>query len=85
MANLLAVVNSGRVTVAELAARLKGVPAENTAPSAASAPAEGLLAIRWEELGSVAYDLWFILAVTVAVIVVARPIGWLVKRAQGRA
>lgn len=76
--NLLSVVNSGRVTVAELAARLNGDSTTIAAP-----PAEGsaaLLDIRWEELGSVAYNLWFMLAATVIVIVIARPVGWLVNR-----
>ncbi len=79
--NLLSVVNSGRVTVAELAARLNGESTE----SSPQQPAEGstsLLDIRWEEIGSVAYNLWFMLAATVAVIVVARPVGWLVNRVK---
>ncbi|HEX2908874.1 MAG TPA: hypothetical protein VHO69_18525 [Phototrophicaceae bacterium] len=80
--NLLSVVNSGRVTVAELASRLNGeTTSETTAaaqPPAASSTA--LLDIRWEELDSVAYNLWFMLAATVVVIVVSRPVGWLVNR-----
>lgn len=89
--NLLAVVNSGRVTVAELATRLQPAAVEasdaETSPSESGvnteAPIEngsGLFDIRWDEIGSVAYDLWMMLAVTVVVIVVARPVGWLVKR-----
>lgn len=83
--NLLAVVNSGRVTVAELAARLQNTqnaPAAEAQvpPSEVSAAETGLFDLRWEEIGSVAYDLWFMLAMTVVVIVVARPVGWLVNR-----
>ncbi|MCB9450599.1 MAG: hypothetical protein H6672_04125 [Anaerolineaceae bacterium] len=77
--NLLAVVNSGRVTVAELAARLNG----ETTTEIQTVPIEGgaeSLDIRWEEIGSVAYNLWIILAATVIVIVVARPIGWFVNQ-----
>ncbi|MCC7208431.1 MAG: hypothetical protein IT323_14075, partial [Anaerolineae bacterium] len=88
--NILAVVNSGRTTVADLAARLQTTTADTSGTSAATAaetgPSEpasaGLLDIQWGELGSVAYDLWFMLAVTVVVIVVARPIGWLVNRVK---
>ncbi|MBE2268035.1 MAG: hypothetical protein IAE80_07360 [Anaerolinea sp.] len=87
--NLLAVVNSGRTTVAELAARFKGDIVTDTGDSGESVSAEmsdggstGLLDIRWDEFGSVAYDLWFLLAVTAAVIVFARPVGWLVKRVK---
>ncbi|MBX3082418.1 MAG: hypothetical protein KF716_12350 [Anaerolineae bacterium] len=82
--NLLVVVNSGRVTVADLAARLKGESSTSAqAPSEASSDPQvntGLFDIHWDELGSVGYDLWFMLAVTIVVIVVARPIGWLVNR-----
>jgi hypothetical protein len=83
--NLLSVVNSGRVTVAELAARLKG----ETNSEAQEPPDAGgreasmeLLDIRWDEFGSVVYDLWFIVAVTVILIVIARPAGWLVNRVK---
>lgn len=83
--NLLAVVNSGRVSVADLAARLQGET--NSAPTSESEgtlpPGEGsseLLNLRWDELGSVAYDLWVILATTVLLIVVSRPVGWVVNR-----
>lgn len=83
--NLLAVVNSGRVSVADLAARLQGET--NNAPTSESEgtlpPGEGsseLLNLRWDELGSVAYDLWVILATTVLLIVVSRPVGWVVNR-----
>lgn len=77
--NLLAVVNSGRVSVEELAARLKG-EAPNAIDATPLQTGTPLLDIRWEELGSVAYDLWVILAVTAVLIVVARPVGWLVKQ-----
>jgi hypothetical protein len=83
--NLLAVVNSGRVSVADLAARLQGET--NSAPTSESEgtlpSGEGsseLLNLRWDELGSVAYDLWVILATTVLLIVVSRPVGWVVNR-----
>lgn len=85
--NLLAVVNSGRVTVAELAARLKGEAGGEVNQPLGEGSA-GLLDIRWDEFGSVAYNLWFLLAAAVVVIVIARPIGWLVnrtKRADARA
>lgn len=84
--NLLAVVNSGRVSVADLAARLMGETSTATTASEAEGtlpPGEGtseLLNLRWDELGSVAYDLWVILATTVLLIVVSRPVGWLVNR-----
>lgn len=84
--NLLAVVNSGRVSVADLAARLMGESSTVTTTSEAEGtlpPDEGsseLLNLRWDELGSVAYDLWVILATTVLLIVVSRPVGWLVNR-----
>lgn len=79
--NLLAVVNSGRVTVTDLALRLKGeAPTSINPVSAETAPSR--YAIHWEELGSVVYDLWVMLAVTAALIVVARPVGWLVKRVK---
>lgn len=84
--NLLAVVNSGRVSVADLAARLMGESSTATTTSEAEGtlpPGEGsseLLNLRWDELGSVAYDLWVILATTVLLIVVSRPVGWLINR-----
>lgn len=84
--NLLAVVNSGRVSVADLAARLMGESSTATTTSEAEGtlpPGEGsseLLNLRWDELGSVAYDLWVILATTVLLIVISRPVGWLVNR-----
>jgi hypothetical protein len=91
--DMLAVVNSGRISVADLAARLNaessGTATTTTATTTTDAPPErdgdeagsaGLLSsIRWDEFGSVLYDLWFFLAVTAAVIVIARPIGWLVN------
>ncbi|MCC6615107.1 MAG: hypothetical protein IT320_16640 [Anaerolineae bacterium] len=79
--NLLAVVNSGRVTVAELAARLNGETAstENSAP-APSSESDSLFNIHWEDFGSVLYDLWVILAATVIVIVLSRPASWLKNR-----
>lgn len=82
--NLLIVVNSGRVTVADLAARLKS-ESSSAAPAQPEAVPDqsvstGLFDVHWDEFGSVLYDLWFILAVTVAVIIIARPAGWLVKR-----
>lgn len=89
MDNLLAVVNSGRVTVADLAARLKGDSASSTGTPAAAdenlRPDEAeqsasLVDIRWDEIGSVLYDLWFILATTAIVIILARPAGLLVNR-----
>ena len=86
--NLLVVVNSGRVTVADLATRLKGESNNAPQPAAESgdrAISTGLLDIHWDELGSVAYDVWYMLAVTVVVIIIARPVGWLVnhlKRAK---
>lgn len=33
----------------------------------------------WEDVGSVAYNLWVMLALTIAVIVIARLTGWLIK------
>ncbi len=33
----------------------------------------------WDDIGGVFYNLWMILALTVGVIVVARPIGWIIK------
>ncbi|MBL8133279.1 MAG: hypothetical protein JNL42_15565, partial [Anaerolineae bacterium] len=79
--NLLSVVNSGRVTVADLAARLNG----ETTTEAQMPPSESstlLLDLRWDELGSVAYNLWVMLAATLAVIVLARPAGWLGSRVK---
>lgn len=77
--NLLVVVNSGRVTVDELAMRLNGeTPNDTQSPSR-----EGrnpLLDLHWEEFGGVVFDLWFILVVTILVIILARPVGWLVKQ-----
>ncbi len=84
--NLLAVVNSGRTTVADLAVRLSGATTDATSTSAEGAqPLSGesstsLIDFRWDEIGSVAYNLWVMLAATVAVIVIARPAGWLVNR-----
>lgn len=87
--NLLVVVNSGRVTVADLATRLKGDTASSTGSTATSDEnprpddddnSQSLLDIHLDEIGSVLYDLWFILATTVIVIVLARPAGWLVNR-----
>ncbi len=89
--NLLAVVNSGRTTVADLATRLSGQTTQidtgstESTEETPSAPAEdggstSLLDFRWEELGSVAYNLWFMLASTIFVIVLGRPIGWLINR-----
>lgn len=79
--NLLSVVNSGRVTVADLAARLNG----ETTTEAQMPPSESstsLLDLRWDELGSIAYNLWVMLAATLAVIVLGRPVGWLVSRVR---
>jgi len=89
--NLLAVVNSGRTTVADLAVRLSGQTVvrdtgsteDSTATAAPTGGAGGstsLFDLRWDEIGSVAYNLWFILAVTIVVIVVGRPVGWLINR-----
>ncbi|MCA9904444.1 MAG: hypothetical protein KC547_11355 [Anaerolineae bacterium] len=79
--NLLSVVNSGRVTVAELAARLNGESASTETPeSAPTASTTSLFDIHWEDFGSVLYDLWVILAMTVIVIILARPAGWLTNR-----
>ncbi|MBK9747793.1 MAG: hypothetical protein IPO91_13560 [Chloroflexi bacterium] len=88
--NLLAVVNSGRTTVADLALRLSGQTVvrdtgstEDTAvtvPEGGEAGSTSLFDLRWDEIGSVAYNLWFILAVTIVVIVVGRPIGWVINR-----
>lgn len=36
----------------------------------------------WDDIGSVVYNAWMMLALTVAVIVIARPIGWVVKTAK---
>ena len=79
--NLLSVVNSGRVSVADLAARLNGESAstEDAAP-APDAESTALFTIHWEDFGSVLYDLWVILAMTVIVIILARPTGWLTNR-----
>ena len=88
--NLLAVVNSGRTTVADLAVRLSGQTVvrdtgstEDTAvtvPEGGDAGSTSLFDLRWDEIGSVAYNLWFILAVTILVIVVGRPVGWVINR-----
>ncbi len=85
--NLLTVVNSGRTTVADLAVRLSGQTVVrdtgSTETSAGTVPEGGstsLFDLRWDEIGSVAYNLWFILAVTIFVIVVGRPVGWLINR-----
>lgn len=89
--NLLAVVNNGRTTVADLAVRLSGQTVvrdtgsteDSTATAAPTDRAGGstsLFDLRWDEIGSVAYNLWFILAVTIFVIVVGRPVGWLINR-----
>ncbi len=78
--NLLAVVNSGRTTVADLAARLSGDSAQPPSETESETESTSLLDFRWEELGSVAYNLWVILAATAAVIVIARPAGWVVNR-----
>jgi hypothetical protein len=86
--NLLTVVNSGRVTVADLATRLKGETNTEIIPTPEEGSSAQLLDLRWDELGSVAYNLWFMLAITAVVIVLARPVGWLVnriKRAQATA
>jgi hypothetical protein len=86
--NLLTVVNSGRVTVADLATRLKGETNTEITPASEEGISTQLLDLRWDELGSVAYDLWFMLAITAVVIILARPAGWLVnriKRAQATA
>jgi len=79
--NLLTVVNSGRVTVADLAARLNGesTSSEDAAP-APSAESESLFNLHWEDFGSVLYDLWVILAATVIVIILGRPASWLKNR-----
>jgi len=84
LGDLLAVVNSGRTTVADLAARLSGDGTSEATDETAPPPGEdtGLLDIRWDEFGSVVYDLWLFLAVTAVVIVVARPVGWLVNRTK---
>ncbi len=81
--SLLSVVNSGRVTVAELATRLKVESAGDSQAPAAEDSSE-LQDIQWDEFGSVVYNLWFILAVTAAIIVIARPAGWLVKQIKRR-
>ena len=77
--NLLPVVNSGRVSVEELAIRLRG-----ETPDYGQPPVEEdhsiLSDIHWEELGSVIYDFWIILVVTLLVIVFGRPFGWLMKQ-----
>ncbi|MBK8026650.1 MAG: hypothetical protein IPK19_36010 [Chloroflexi bacterium] len=85
--NLLVVVNSGRVTVEDLAARLKGDAPSGTEPPAnvAEGGSTSLFDFRWEELGSVAYNLWFMLAATVFIIVIGRPAGWLVNRIKRNA
>jgi peptidoglycan/LPS O-acetylase OafA/YrhL len=44
---------------------------------ASDAPA---IAITWAALGEVFYDLWFMCAMTAAVIIVSYPVGWLVRR-----
>ncbi len=82
--NLLAVVNSGRTSVAELAARLSGETTDATSTEGAQPPSgessTSLIDFRWDEIGSVAYNLWVMLAATAAVIVIARPAGWIVNR-----
>lgn len=78
--NLLAVVNSGRTTVADLAARLNGESSTEIRTVPENDSSDGLLDIRWDASGSVAYNLWVILAATVLVIVIARPIGWFVRQ-----
>lgn len=86
--NLLAVVNSGRTTVADLAVRLSGQTVtrdtgsteDTAAPGSGDAISTSLFDLRWDEIGSVAYNLWFILAVTILVIIVGRPVGWLINR-----
>ncbi|MCA9886007.1 MAG: hypothetical protein KC708_23690 [Anaerolineae bacterium] len=40
--------------------------------------------IQWDDIGSVFYNLWLMLAATVLVIIIARPIGWLVKQVRSR-
>lgn len=88
--NLLTVVNSGRTTIEELASRLQNTSASTTATSTSEQMPAGemrqggesssLLDFRWDELGSVAYNLWFILATTIVVILLGKPAGWLVNR-----
>jgi hypothetical protein len=97
--NLLAVVNSGRTTVAELATRLQAsasgqttsVSTTTTTSSTVGQPpigerdeSNGLLNFQWNALGSVAYNLWFILVTTILVILAGRPVGWLVNRMNNR-
>jgi hypothetical protein len=73
--------------VAELATRLNGE--SNNSEGSTSTDTEGnerdegstgLLNIQWNDIGSVAYDLWMMLAMTVVVIVLGRPVGWLVNQ-----
>jgi hypothetical protein len=41
----------------------------------------GLLAeIRWDEVGNVFYDVWYIAAATALVYLIGRPIGWFFKQ-----
>lgn len=39
-----------------------------------------LLSFSWDQIGNVFYNLWVMLAATVVVIVVSKPVGWVVKR-----
>jgi hypothetical protein len=80
--NLLTVVNSGRVSVADLAARLKGENANGEQPptSGPESGSQSLFDFHWEDFGSVLYDLWVILAVTLVVIVLERSASWLKNR-----
>lgn len=41
---------------------------------------EGYFDFSWHELGDVLYNLWFMALVTVIVIAVARPVGWIIRR-----
>ncbi|MCA9914629.1 MAG: hypothetical protein KC496_14855 [Anaerolineae bacterium] len=37
-------------------------------------------AFSWDDFGTVLYNLWFMALLTIVVIIVARPVGWLIKR-----
>ena len=80
---LLTVVNTGRVTVAELATRLIADSAATTEDQPAEVNSE-LESIQWDEFGSIVYDLWLMLAATIVVIVIARPAGWLAHALKRR-
>lgn len=67
--------------VTEQRPRPEGLAEDGVMPAMSYTLAD-YFSFSWDEIGEVFYNLWVMMALTVMVIIVGRPIGWIVKHFQ---